>query len=298
MKKFWLKIIQAIVTALYLPMFAVIVFIAVTWLRRIYELYQKYGFSMFGTFTQHGAFEYLIPFVVYSTAFVSLQAFNRNLKERLSRFFFEQSTNGIEEVYNMLKDQNNNRAIWVSAARTLLGSIDMSKQITLTEYKEAFHIIRERISSRLYTALTPNYGANNSLPARFFYGLSDWQEPQAVNRTLDETACLATLMGVKPLSRKSVVAIYDFILKRPIKLSCRQKLQEQLELFRHRRQQRHIRQSWAPWGLDDDPILNIQVWTFYESLLMDSGAHEYIGHRARFSSPVSPKDLQKCLKGQ
>jgi uncharacterized protein (DUF1778 family) len=176
--------------------------------------------------------KYLSSFVLSSAALVALLTFmrerkriGRELEERRSRLFFEQASAGLEEVYSLLKDQNNDRIIWLRAARDLLHSVNLSKQISTTEYKEVYRLAEEKIRHKLYLALSIYDEATKertALPPQFFYGLRDWQ----VERSLDDAAKLASQKIVAytvsidkvlrppttlPLSEKSVVTIYDFL---------------------------------------------------------------------------------------
>ena len=176
--------------------------------------------------------KYLSIFVVSYAALVALLTYwrekkriGREFEESRSRFFFEQASAGLEEVYNLLKDQNNDRIIWLRAARDLLHSINLSKQISATEFKEAYLLAEEKIRHKLYLALSIYDGETKerkALPPQFFYGLIDWQ----VERSLDDAAKLASQKIVSqdvsidkvlrqpttlPLAKVSVVAIYDFL---------------------------------------------------------------------------------------
>ena len=125
----------------------------------------------------------------------------------------------------MLKDQNNDRIIWLRAARELLHSINLSKQISATEFKEAYLLAEEKIRHKLYLALSIYDGETKerrAIPPQFFYGLKDWQ----VERSLDDAAKLASQKPAAqdvsidkvlrpptslPLAEVSVVAIFDFL---------------------------------------------------------------------------------------
>jgi uncharacterized protein (DUF1778 family) len=191
-----------------------------------------YGSVEFINAANSDGLKYLPSFVVSSAAFVALLTYlrekkriGRELEERRSRFFLEQSSAGLEEVFNLLKDQNNDRLIWLRAARVLLHSISLSKQISATEFTEAYRLAEEKIRHNLYKALSlynEKTKERQALPPQFFYGLIDWQ----TERLLDEAAKLASQQitaqdviidkvlqrsTTLPLSKASVVAIYDFL---------------------------------------------------------------------------------------
>ena len=191
-----------------------------------------YGTAEFVNAANSDGLKYLSSFVVSSVALVALLTYTREkkrigreLEERRSRFFFEQASSGLEAVYNLLKDQNNDRIIWLRAARDLLRSINLSKQISATEFKEAYCLAEEKIRHKLYLALSiydEETKERKALPPQFFYGLKDWQD----ERTLDDAAKLASQEIIvqtpsidkvlhrpttRPLAEASVVAIYDFL---------------------------------------------------------------------------------------
>lgn len=214
-------------------LFAVIVSAIITLPGLLRELYSHvYGSSEFVNAVNSDELKYLSSFIVGSAALVALLTYMREKKrigrehaERRSRFFFEQASAGLEEVYNLLKDQNNDRIIWLRAARDLLHSINLSKQIFRTEFKEAYRLAEEKIRHKLYLVLSICDGETkerNALPPQFFYGLKDWQ----VERSLDDAAKLASQKIVAhkvtidkvlhtpttlSLAEVSVVAIYDFL---------------------------------------------------------------------------------------
>jgi len=211
----------------------IVVFIsAIITLIGLRELYHTYGSADFINAANSDRLKYLSSFVVSSAALVALLTYRREkkrigreLEERRSRFFLGQASAGLEEVYNLLKDQNNDRLIWLRAARVLLHSINLSKQISATDFKEAYRLVEEKIRHKLYLALSIYDGETKerkALPPQFFYGLIDWQ----IERSLDEAAKLASQKikaqnvtidkvlhrsATLPLSKASVVAIYDFL---------------------------------------------------------------------------------------
>jgi hypothetical protein len=224
---------NGIIWGLMLAILLVVLISAIITLPGLRELCSHaYGSVEFVNAANSDGLKYLSSFVVSSAALVALLTYRREkkrigreLEERRSRFFFDQASVGLEEVYNLLKDQNNDRIIWLRAARDLLHSINLSKQISATEFKEAYRLVEEKIRHKLYLALSVYDGETKerkALPPQFFYGLIDWQ----VDRSLDETAKLASQKFIaqnvsidkvlrrpttRPLAEESVVAIYDFL---------------------------------------------------------------------------------------
>lgn len=156
---------------------------------------------------------------------LSIIVFYWGRKETASRLLLEQASKGFEEVINLLRDQNNNRQVWVRAARTLLKTKNLKKRILLQEYVEGFEAVEERVRNELYANLTildEKTGERSSLPPQFFYGINNWREIEK----LDDAAILSkgnavvsdvTIDNVLPiprdqsLAKESVVAIYNFL---------------------------------------------------------------------------------------
>ena len=171
----------------------------------------------------------LSAMAISSAALIALFAYSRGKKQSRSEFFFEQASQGLDEVYDLLKDQNNDRIIWVRAARSLIQAQNLSKEIALEEYQFAYRLHEHRVRNDLYLALTivdPETGNRISLPAHFFFGLHDWKEDAVAKKRLDEVAIKAWRppeayrvsidevppdLPLYPLSEKSVIAIFDFL---------------------------------------------------------------------------------------
>lgn len=145
--------------------------------------------------------------------------------DKRSLFFFEQAKLGLEEVYDMLKDQNNDRVTWIKAARDLLRARNIGKSITVKEYQEAYRLTEEKIRHKLYLALSvydPNTHNRNPLPPQFFFGVKNWNVNRPLNDVAIEVSQKTNVYGISidqvtpqsnilPLSSKSVIAIYDFL---------------------------------------------------------------------------------------
>jgi len=152
---------------------------------------------------------------------IAIVTFFGDRERNSSKVFLERATVGFDTVINLLSDQNNNRIIWVHAARTLIQTLDLGDRIKNPEYKKAFNLEAEQTRVKLYQALSfRNLG--ESLPGQFFYGSPNWKE----HNTLDEAAIkvsnkVETIRGSidsiphlpasLPLSKKSIIAIYDFL---------------------------------------------------------------------------------------
>jgi hypothetical protein len=175
----------------------------------------------------------LLPTIAISAGvLVAILTFARERKKQelerqrhMSEVFLERVKEGFNTVIDLLSDQNNNRVTWVRAARTLLKSVELKTQIASEEYKVAYELEEERARNELYTVLSlvdEKSGERIPLPPAFFYGIDDWR----TSNSLDEAAIRASSNAVaysitidkvppqahlKPLSAKSVIAIFDFV---------------------------------------------------------------------------------------
>lgn len=175
----------------------------------------------------------LLPTVAISAGvLIAIVTFLRERKKQeverqrhMSEVFLAQVKEGFDTVIKLLSDLNNNRVTWIRAARTLLKSVALKDKILAEEYKVAYELAEERTRNELYSMLSltdQKSGERLPLPAQFFYGIDDWREC----KTLDEAAIKASsdakaysvtldevppLAHSKPLSEKSVIAIFDFV---------------------------------------------------------------------------------------
>jgi len=174
-------------------------------------------------------FGHLPALAISTAALIALLAYSRGKKQSRSEFFFKQASAGLDEAYKLLSDQNNDRVIWVRAARTLLQARKIAKDIQLEEYQRAYHLYEQKVRHSFYLALTipgQNPGQRQPLPAHFFFGLPDWKADSDAKTKLDEVAIKASnpieaysivIDEVppdpphSPLSEESVVAIFDFL---------------------------------------------------------------------------------------
>jgi hypothetical protein len=174
----------------------------------------------------------LSTIAVSSGVLVAILTFSRERRKQevehqrhMSEVFLAQVKDGFNDTIDLISDQNNNRATWVRAARTLLKSVDLKNQIISEEYKVAYELEEERARNELYTVLSlidEKSGERKPLPPAFFYGINDWRtcnslDDAAIKASSSAVAYSVTIDEVlpqprlKPLSVKSVIAIFDFI---------------------------------------------------------------------------------------
>jgi hypothetical protein len=145
--------------------------------------------------------------------------------DKRSVFFFEQAKSGLEEVYDMLKDQNNDRVTWIRAARDLLRARTIGKSITVKEYQEAYRLTEEKARHKLYLALStydPTMHSRKPLPPQFFYGVQNWNVVRPLDEVAKDVSQKTNVYGysidrvtpqssILPLDSRSVTTIYDFL---------------------------------------------------------------------------------------
>lgn len=142
-----------------------------------------------------------------------------------SELMLSKVKDGFDTVIDLLSDQNNNRVTWVRAARTLLKAVNLKQKITSEEFKVAYDLEEERARNELYGILSiknEHTGERNPLPPQFFYGIEDWKKCKSIDDAAIKASTSAVVYSptldevppqpyLKPLSVKSVIAIFDFM---------------------------------------------------------------------------------------
>lgn len=146
------------------------------------------------------------------------------LERSRSDFYFRQASKGLDVVFNLLKDLNNDRVIWIEAARTLLEAKKFSDKIKLNEFKQAYLLHEKGVRHDLYLVLAEyneETGEREYLSPQFFYGTKDWKDKTLEQVAADSTSPIeaySVVLGEKIpeprlscLAEKSVCAIFDFV---------------------------------------------------------------------------------------
>lgn len=178
------------------------------------------------------SFKYLPSIVLSAAALIAILTYWREHKKidienkrSISEFFLKRASDGLTAVYDLLKDKNNDRVIWIRAARTLLEAKKLSEEIELEEYLRAYCIHEQQVRNDLYLVLrTYDHNLNNyqPLPPQFFFGTPRWEVGESLDDLARETsqkieAHTASIDKIipepplGPLSEESVCAIYDFL---------------------------------------------------------------------------------------
>jgi hypothetical protein len=233
MDKVFNILISAIIYILTIAIALIATLLAIITFPPVFELF-KYdlGSSEFYLLVASDKLKFLPSFVVTIAVFTALLTYLREksklhneIKEKRSKLFLELVKEGLEGVYDMLKDQNNDRTTWVRASRDILHALNLAKEIKTPQYLEAYRLFEEKLRHKLSLALMvidEKTGVRESLPPQFFYGVSDWKEKESLDEVAKETSSQIVSGSVSidhnseephstPLSEKSVVVIYNFL---------------------------------------------------------------------------------------
>jgi hypothetical protein len=159
-------------------------------------------------------------------AFVRDRLHQKNDRIRKSdEIYLSIARDSFNEVYDLLKDKNNDRIIWVRSARLLLQALALKSKIETKDIIEAFQVSEERLRTELYRTFSITVDGDKNkqaLPPQFFYGIDDWK----TEKNLDEaaikggstTVCVSVNIDENipscssgSLANRSVIAIFDFL---------------------------------------------------------------------------------------
>lgn len=164
--------------------------------------------------------------IIATLAFFRDRQYQKKLDDRKSdELYLNIARDSFNEVYDLLKDQNNDSLIWIRASRLLLHTLNLKPKIKTNNIIEAFEVAEEKLRTELYRTLTitdEKHKIKQPLPPQFFYGISDW----STEKSLDEAAIKGgskTVVssvnihqnipesGATQLAAKTIIAIYDFL---------------------------------------------------------------------------------------
>lgn len=148
-----------------------------------FSILATFGFSYFEVETTT-----LPGIAISSGVLLAILTFNRDrtkiedeTKLKKDEISFEVISQSLDEVYDLLKDKNNQRVIWIRAARVLLWAKELGDSITHESIKNAYELKKERLRIKLYLLLrrepvdTERY-ESEPLPGAFFYGHPQWED--------------------------------------------------------------------------------------------------------------------------
>jgi hypothetical protein len=152
-----------------------------------------------------GKLDNVIPAATFSALFgVFLNESSKvaDKQKQRSKFLLEHSLAGFEHTVNLLCNRNNDRRKWISAARILQQSLELSKRITENEHKSILQVEMDRYRHQLWEILNPH---DEKITPAFFYGASD------TSLDIDEAARQSSLpkSGEPPGRRSSVHSLSE-----------------------------------------------------------------------------------------
>lgn len=123
-----------------------------------------------------------------------------------SKFHLDKCSEGLKTFFELLKDGNNNREIWIEASRTLLIVLNLSKNITESHHKDFFELEKSKYRHHLYTIFNQIFTENKSNAHLFFTGIKGWENS---NDTLENI--LGNHFYHDDIDPESVIAIFSFL---------------------------------------------------------------------------------------
>ena len=159
-------------------------------------------------------------------AFVRDRQHQKNDSVRKSdEIYLSIARDSFNEVYDLLKDNNNDRIIWVRAARLLLQALDLKEKVKTKDIIEAFEVSEERLRAELYRTFSITVDGDKNkqaLPPQFFYGITDWETEKDLDAAAIKGGSTMVCASVNihenipspssgGLSQSSVIAIFDFL---------------------------------------------------------------------------------------
>jgi hypothetical protein len=196
-------------------------------------------------------------------AFVRDRHHQKNDRLRKSdEIYLNIARESFNEVYDLLKDKNNDRIIWVRASRLLLQAMALKNKIETNDIIQAFEVSEERLRTELYRTFSITVDGDKNkqaLPPQFFYGIDDWETEKNLDEAAikggSKTVCVSVNIHENipspssgGLANKSVIAIFDF--------------------------------SEFPLSYDD-PLKKVNDWSddWADSHGINQGAKRYIAHK-------------------
>lgn len=151
----------------------------------------------------------LSAFIASMSVMVSTQNTNRldNEKKKYdkSEFYLEKVLLELENVFELLKDRNNDRVTWILASRILTLVIDLSKKITEENHKMIYSLQSFQLKHKLREVF--EYEEKKSLPLAFYAGLENWQK-ESIEAARKE---IQSPIIKNELDLESIIVIFDFI---------------------------------------------------------------------------------------
>lgn len=113
-----------------------------------------------------------------------------------SEFYLNKSISELTNVYDLLKDKNNDRVTWILAARVLAMALELSKKIKCDNHKEFYNLQKLQLKHKLldlfkseeYSKLAFYIGCENPLQKDDINAIAEYIKNSDININLDETS--------------------------------------------------------------------------------------------------------------
>jgi hypothetical protein len=127
-------------------------------------------------------------------------------EEKRSLFFLESCVTAYEEARSLLADGNNDRAIWIGAARALKHAKILSEKVSIDAHRRVLELHRLKYRGFFQVALSER-------PPAFFYGAEDatlpLAEAAAASSAPTDRRGRTMTSTVKRLDEKSLYAVWE-----------------------------------------------------------------------------------------
>lgn len=174
--------------------------------------------------------DFVMPMIACFGVLLAVLAFMRDWNklhmdrmETNAKILHEQAKEGLEGALKLLKDAPQDPQAWLDAARLILQSQELGKNIDgHSYYATAYEIAERNTQIKLRQALMPN---GSPLPAAFFFGYEIWSDPNLdLNDVHNKTQAGNHMYTVGPqsntvlpdpksqqINQQSVIVIMNFI---------------------------------------------------------------------------------------
>lgn len=158
-----------------------------------------------------GAFAILISAGIASASVMKNISVTRENEQRKhekedSKFHLDKCSEGLKTFFELLKDGNNTREIWLEASRTLLRVLNLSEKITEQHHKNFFELEKSKYRHQLYTVFDKIFDRRPTNAHIFFTGKHNWEDTEY---TLDDI--LDKMFHRGEIDSESVIAIFSFL---------------------------------------------------------------------------------------
>lgn len=129
-----------------------------------------------------------------------------NLKKEKenSEFYLNKSISELTNVYDLLKDKNNDRVTWILASRVLLMSLELSKKIKLENHKEFYNLQELQLKHKLMDL----FNSAEYKTLAFYIGI---EKPLEVEETTAIIKYIYEKGKIEHLDEASLYEIFSFL---------------------------------------------------------------------------------------